>query len=157
MSIDRYTARLRADPRYAPYLPEIDASGSVLVVGYYAAFAITPRPGTPIAAFDGIPAQHAGLVMALIRVENAGASPRTDPDGIPRWEVDPFGIGLPEFGWYLSPAEHTGSRWVLAAGWWAAGGRQAVLARTLSTVVPGAPTVVAVHDHDPHTGRRWQP
>ncbi|WP_405180874.1 hypothetical protein OG225_06665 [Nocardia sp. NBC_01377] len=76
-------------------------------------------PGTAAAQpVSYIPAHHPGLAMALIRVENAGASPRTDPDGTPRWETDPFGIGLPEFGWHLTPAEHTGSRWVLAAGWW---------------------------------------
>ncbi|WP_028478891.1 hypothetical protein [Nocardia sp. CNY236] len=155
MSTDPYTARLRLEPRYAPYLPEIGAAASVLVVGYHAAFAATPAHGTPITAFDPAPPRHPDPPMALIRIEHRTASLRTDADGNPQWQPDPFGIGLPEFCWYLTPTQHTGTRWVLARGRWAAGGRQAVLPRTLTAAVPGAPTVVSVHDHNTHTGRRW--
>jgi hypothetical protein len=155
-----YTARIRVDPHYAPYPPDSGPLPSMLVVGYHAAFATGPRPGIPIAVFDGLPARilvEGIAALALVRVEYATEITTVGPDGVSEigWASDPFGIGLPEFGWRLVPAQRTGGRWVIAQGCWAAGGRQGVLPRSLTTQVPGAPTVVSIHDHNPHTGNRW--
>ncbi|MFX0573750.1 hypothetical protein [Nocardia nepalensis] len=155
-----FSARIRVDPYHAPYLPDGGRLLSMLVVGYHAAFATGPRPGTPIAVFDRLPNRtlvQGTAALALVRVEYATEITTVAPDGGSEisWAPDPFGIGLPEFGWRLVPAQPTGGRWVIAHGCWAAGGRQGVLPRSLTTQVPGAPTVVTVHDHDPHTGNRW--
>ncbi|MEV4233558.1 hypothetical protein AB0J47_00060 [Nocardia sp. NPDC049737] len=158
--LSRYTARIRLDPHYAPYLPDNGSLPSMLLAGYHAAFATGPRPGPPIAAFDHPPTYpivEGTAALALVRIEYATQITTLTPDGDNEigWASDPFGIGLPEFGWRLIPAQHTGGRWLIAHGTWAAGGRQGVLPRSVTTQVPGAPTVVAVHDHDPHTGNRW--
>ncbi|WP_433621026.1 hypothetical protein [Nocardia sp. CA-120079] len=155
-----YSARIWVYPRYAPYLPESGQALSMLVVGYHAAFATGPRPDTPIGVFDGLPTRtlmRGSAALALVRVEYATEITTVTPDGGSEisWAPDPFGLEWPEFGWRLVPAQRTDSRWVIAHGCWAAGGRQGVLPRSLTTQVPGAPTVVTVHDHDPHTGNRW--
>ncbi|WP_109529295.1 MULTISPECIES: hypothetical protein [Nocardia] len=161
MSVDlsSYTARLRLDPHYAAYLPDDDRMPmSMLVVGYHAAFATGPRPGTPVADFDGLPSLAENTVgLALVRIEYATQITTIIPDGGSEtsWARDPFGIGLPEFGWRLVPTQHRDGRWVIASGSWAAGARQAVLPRSVTIQVPGTPTVVGVHDRDPHTGNRW--
>ncbi|MGO4612967.1 hypothetical protein AB4305_03315 [Nocardia sp. 2YAB30] len=160
--LDSYTARLRADPRYGPYLPDTAADiDRVLVAGYHAAFATPPPPGTVIAVFPGIDHTAAACgrpVMALVRVEHATQVVTVHADGSSqtRWENDSFG-GLPTgIGWRLSPAvPDTAGRWVIAEGRWAAGGREAVLPRSVTAQVPGAPAVVTVHEQDPQTGRPW--
>ncbi|MGW4371988.1 hypothetical protein ACWEKT_40935 [Nocardia takedensis] len=156
MSTDRFTARGPQHPRYAPYITEPDLPIPILVVGYTGEVATEPRPGTPITVFEGIPEHHRGPAMALIRIEHDASSHQLDADGTTRWMPDPFGIGLAELDWQLTPAEHTDAGWVLAPGRWAGSGGQAVLTRTLTARVPGTPTVVLVRDHDPYTGRRWQ-
>ncbi|WP_327097390.1 hypothetical protein OIE68_00450 [Nocardia vinacea] len=158
--LSSYSARIRLDPRYAPHLPESGSLSSMLVVGYHAAFATGPRPGTAIAIFHGLPARalvEGSAALALVRVEYATEITTVTLDGVSEigWASDLFGIGLPEFGWRLLPAQHTAGRWVIAPGWWSAGGRQGVLPRSITTQVPGAPTVVTIYDHDPHTGRQW--
>ncbi|MFF0533582.1 hypothetical protein ACFYT3_35100 [Nocardia amikacinitolerans] len=159
----RYLAAVRADPHYAPYLPDHALpNGPILIVGQHAAFATHPRPATPIAVFPGGASTTAVIgypVMALVRVEHATAVITVGHDGTSttRWEHAPF-PGLPTgISWHLHPAELDAAtgRWMIGAGRWAAGGRQAVLPRSVTAQVPGAPRVVALHDHDPHTGRRW--
>ncbi|MEV0027829.1 hypothetical protein [Nocardia sp. NPDC050793] len=165
MRIDlaRYLARVQLDPNHQRYLrEEALPGGPVLIVGHHAAFATSPRPGTPIAVFPGIePATPATdyPILALVRVEHATGVITVADDGTSRihWEENVF-PGLPTgISWYLRPAEldpATG-RWVLAAGRWAAGGCHAQLPRSVTTQVPGAPSSVAIHDQDSHTGRRW--
>ncbi|MEU7764987.1 hypothetical protein AB0B25_07670 [Nocardia sp. NPDC049190] len=160
---DSYTARLRLDSRYGPYLPDaIVSTDCVLVAGYHAAFATPPRPGTVIAAFPGINQTAAAArgypVMALVRVEHATQVVTVHTDGSRQinWETDPFGELPTGIGWRLTPAAaDTAGRWVITDGRWAAGGCEAVLARSVTAQVPGAPAVVAVHEQDPHTRRRW--
>ncbi|MGW4369161.1 hypothetical protein ACWEKT_26300 [Nocardia takedensis] len=155
MSTDRFTARLRQHPRYAPYITEPDLPTAILVVGYHGQADTEPRPGAPITVFEGIPEHHRGPAMALVRIEHLVGCQHLDADGTTRWKPDPFGSGLADLDWQLSPTEHTDTGWVLAPGRWAGSGRQAVLTRTLTTRVPGTPTVVLVRDHDPYTGHRW--
>lgn len=157
-----YLARVRLDPEYQPYLPASALPAEpVLVVGYRAAFATAPLPGTPLTAFPGtVPAatRQRHPVMGLVRVEYATEVVTTSEDGTShtQWEENLF-AGFPSgISWYLVPAEPVPAtgRWAIASGSWAASGRQAVLPCPVTTGVPGAPTVVAIHDHDPHTGRR---
>ncbi|MEU2258453.1 hypothetical protein ABZ540_35405 [Nocardia xishanensis] len=161
--LGRYLARVRVDPDYAPYLPDHALPDRpVLIVGQHAACATSPRPGTPVAMFPGAdPTETASShpVMALVRVEHATAVITVAHDGSSRtrWE-DALFPGLPTgITWRLCPAEPdtASGRWVTARGRWAAGGRQALLPRSVAAQVPGAPRAVAIHDHDPHTGRRW--
>ncbi|WP_435591875.1 hypothetical protein [Nocardia sp. bgisy118] len=160
----RYLAAVQADPHYAPYLPDHALpDGPVLIVGQHAAFATSPRPATPVAVFPGgapTTAVIAHPVMALVRIEHATAIITVGHDGTSTtcWEHALF-PGLPTgVSWHLYPTELDAAtgRWVLGAGRWAAGGRQAVLPRSVTAQVPGAPRVVALHDHDARTGRRWR-
>ncbi|MEV5835579.1 hypothetical protein [Nocardia sp. NPDC052112] len=158
-----YTARMRTDPRSGPYLPEDPRTvEGVVVAGYRAAFAVPPRPGTAVAVFGGLDLACTGplAVMALVRVEHAGQVVTVNDDGSSRihWETNTFGQPSAGISWYLAPTElGCYGRRVIADGRWAAGGRQAVLPRSVTVFVPGAPTVVDVHDHDPGTGHRWMP
>jgi hypothetical protein len=133
----------------------------VLVAGYHAAFATPPRPGASIGMFPGMAPATAGpagaAVMVLVRIEYATQVP-VDDDGGSRdlWQSQLFDRLPTGYGWRLLPAEPDArGRWVIARGNLAASGVQALLPRTVSTQVPGAPVAVAVHDLDPHTGRRW--
>ncbi|MBF6215928.1 hypothetical protein IU487_33560 [Nocardia puris] len=81
---------------------------------------------------------------ALVRVEH---------------DADPVGCSPHGLDYRLMPAEvdTTSFRWILADGAWAAGGRHALLTRTVRERVPGAPIRIPIHDHTPDTGRRWTP
>ncbi|MFG3621277.1 hypothetical protein [Nocardia sp. NPDC047654] len=96
-------------------------------------------------------------VMALVRIEYATQVDTLDKDGGSRsgWQRQLFDRLPTGHGWRLLPAELHNGRWVIARGNLAAGGLQALLPRSVSTQVPAAPLVVAVHDVVPHTGRRW--
>ncbi|MEV4158455.1 hypothetical protein AB0J48_36100 [Nocardia salmonicida] len=146
----RWTARLHAIPRPAR---------EVMVIGWHAAFANTPAAGTTIAVFPGIDsAPDHESTMALVRIEHATALDTIAPDGTheTHWGPDPFGIAKTGISWRLVPAHRDGDdRWVIAPGWWAAGGEEAVLSNSVTAHALGAPTVVPVYDHDPHTGKRW--
>ncbi|MFD8101115.1 hypothetical protein ACFV24_16375 [Nocardia fluminea] len=145
----RWTARLHPIP---------DPAREVMVIGWHAAFANTPAAGTSLAVFGDTESTTDHLpVMALVRIEHATAIDTITPDGTreTRWGPDPFGIAKTGISWRLVPAHHDGDdRWVIAPGWWAAGGEEAVLSNSV-TVRVGAPTVVPVYDRDPHTGKRW--
>ncbi|MGW5315476.1 hypothetical protein [Nocardia thailandica] len=145
----RWTARLHPIPRPAR---------EVLVIGWHAAFADTPAAGTPIAVFPHteIIAEHFP-VMALVRIEHATAIDTITPDGTreTHWGADPFGIAKTGISWRLVPAHLAENRWVIAPGCWAASGEEAVLPTSITEHALGAPTVVPVYDHDPHTGTRW--
>ncbi|WP_433521549.1 hypothetical protein ACQPZ2_30130 [Nocardia pseudovaccinii] len=156
-----YTVRLRADPHYAPHLAD-DAGtvDSALVAGYHAAFAVPPRPATAVGLFGGLDLTGTGppAVMALVRVEHASQVVTVNDDRTSRtlWETSTFGRRRTGLSWYLAPTElGPGGRRVIAEGHWAASGRQAVLPRSVTALVPGAPIVIDVHDHDPRIGRRW--
>ncbi|MGV9678834.1 hypothetical protein ACWDSJ_26420 [Nocardia sp. NPDC003482] len=161
-----YTARLRVPPGYADVLADPGPHAAVLVLGYRAAFATHPDPGTVISAFRGIDthtAQRSALApMALIAVEIATAVLTTGPDGSTEteWEADPFAIfGRTGFHWYLTPAEPAPDGHLrLTERRWAASGYEAILPRTVLAHVPTAPPTVPVHDRDPHTGaqRHWR-
>ncbi|MFR9769313.1 hypothetical protein [Nocardia sp. SC052] len=157
----RYLARLQTDPRYRSVLPDLAPTAQVLVAGYHAAFSTPPRPGASIGVFPGI---HPGVaragvavVMALVRIEYA-THVTVDEDGGSRdiWQRQLFDRLPSGYGWRLLPAQlDERGRWVVARGNLAASGLQALLPRSVSIQVPGAPVAVAVHDLDPHTGRRW--
>ncbi|WP_327141296.1 hypothetical protein [Nocardia sp. NBC_01327] len=158
-----HTARLRIMPGCEDALPEAP-SGGVLVVGYRASFATAPEGGTPVAAFAAIsPAATATSTaprMALISVERATRilGSRTDGSSEIRWEENYFaGFGDSGIQWHLLPVDACPERgFVIASGAWSASGYQAVLTRSVSAEVPFAPTVVAVHNANPHTGHtRW--
>ncbi len=159
---NRYLARLQTDPQYRSVMPDVAATARVLIAGYHAAFATPPQSGTSIGVFPGVdpfPAvAEVAAVMALVRIEYATQVDTLDKDGGSRtgWQRQLFDRLPTGYGWRLLPAQldHRG-RWVIARGNLAAGGSQALLPRSVSTQVPGAPIVVAVHDVDPHTGRRW--
>ncbi|MBF6102261.1 hypothetical protein IU510_30035 [Nocardia cyriacigeorgica] len=162
--LDRYLARVILDPAYAPYAPEhAQPRGPVVIVGYHAAFATHPAPGTALAAFPGIDLATTTVssypLMGLVRIEHATEVVTVHRDGSTstEWHDTVFSRLPRGISWRLVPAEPapvTG-RPRTVAGWWAAGGRQALLPRSVTTQVPGAPTAVKIHDHDPHTGRRW--
>lgn len=165
MGIDssRYLARLQTDPRYRSVLPDLAPTAQVLVVGYHAAFSTPPRPGASIGVFPGVDPVAAGVgartavVMALVRIEYA-THVTVDEDGGSRdiWQRQLFDRLPSGYGWRLLPAQlDERSRWVIARGNLAASGLQALLPRSVSTQVPGSPVAVALHDLDPHTGRRW--
>ncbi|MEV0766136.1 hypothetical protein [Nocardia sp. NPDC050435] len=158
----RYLTAVGLDPAYQGYLPEHERPrGPILIVGHHAAFARNPRPGTALASFPGTTelTETRYPAMGLVRVEQAIERRVVAPDGTTsvRWEEAVF-PGLPTgILWQLLPAERdpaTG-RWVIAAGTWAAGARRGLLPAAVRALVPGAPEVVALYDHNPHTGRRW--
>ena len=163
---DRYLARAALAPAYTRYAPEIAVpSGPVVIVGYHAAFAFHPAAGTALAAFPGI--DLAGMtassfpLMGLVRIEHATEIITVHRDGSASTEWNDTTFSQLPHGttWYLTPAEldpMTG-RPRTAAGRWAAGRHRALLPRSVTTQVPGAPTTVTLHDHDPHTSRRWSP
>ncbi|WP_433664753.1 hypothetical protein ACQPW1_22940 [Nocardia sp. CA-128927] len=163
--LTRYCARIRLDPRYERDLPAgARTVEHVVIAGYRAAFAAEPRPATVLAPFPGLDLAQAYAehlpVMALVRVEHATRVVITDDDGTTRisWEEDTFGHSPSRISWYLAPATlNRERRCVLAEGRWRAGGRQGVLPRSVTTLAPGVPTVVDLHDHDPHSGTRWPP
>lgn len=152
--LNSYSARLRVDPRYVEVVSAPPAS-SVLVVGYRACFATAPKPGTPVAAFPAITSASttttvAAPPMALVSIERAAQIIR---DREIHWEEGHFGVS--GVHWCLIPVDPTvDSRFVIAEGWWAAGGYQAVLTRSVIANAPTAPTVVAVHNAHPSTGRK---
>ncbi|MFI8974238.1 hypothetical protein ACIGO9_15230 [Nocardia asteroides] len=157
------TATALDAPEPSPWVARLhpipDPVREVVVVGWHAAFPATPAAGTPVAQFPGLTDSDKSLpAMALVRIEHAVVIDRVNPDGTHRseWGNDPFGIVASGISWRLVPAErdHQG-RWVIAPGWWAAGGEEAVLPATVTDHALGAPIVVPVYDHDPHTGRRW--
>ncbi|RDI45306.1 hypothetical protein [Nocardia mexicana] len=163
MSVDlgSYTARVRVQSGYIGAVADPGPDTAVVVVGYRAAFATHPRPGTPIAAFPGIDtaevAAGGAAPVALIAVEIA-TQVVTPGISETRWEHDPFGIyGTTGFHWYLAPVDPTPGGFVLTAGSWAASGYEAALTTTLTRQAPTAPAVVRLHDKNPHTGtrRRW--
>ncbi|MFI9410129.1 hypothetical protein [Nocardia gamkensis] len=163
MGIDstHYLARLQTDPQYRSVLPNLAPTARVLVAGYHAAFATPPRPGASIGVFPGVDPATAGAgvagVMALVRIEYA-TQVTVDDDGGSRdlWQRKLFDRLPTGYGWRLLPAElDERGRWVIARGNLAASGVQALLPRSVSIQVPGAPVAIAVHDLDPHTGRRW--
>ncbi|MRH91560.1 hypothetical protein GFY24_29670 [Nocardia sp. SYP-A9097] len=160
--LNNYTARLRTH-HHRELAPQPPAA-VVLVVGYRACFAAAPKPGTPVIAFAAITAATttavAAPMMALISVENATQVVRVRSDGSSEidWEEDPFEIfGHSGIRWCLMPVQSApGGRFVIAPGSWVAGRYQAVLTRSTLSHAPTAPTVVAVHNADPHTGHtRW--
>ncbi|MFE9575370.1 hypothetical protein ACFYO1_03210 [Nocardia sp. NPDC006044] len=163
--LTRYVARIRPDPGYERDL--IDAGRTiehVVIAGYHAAFATEPGAATVLTVFPGLElaqayAEH-GAVMALVRVEHATQVVITDADGTSRieWQDDTFGPPPSGISWYLAPTtlDHD-HRCVIAEGRWRAGGRQGVLPRSVTTLVPGVPTVVDLRDHDPQSGTRWPP
>ncbi|WP_280202233.1 hypothetical protein [Nocardia cyriacigeorgica] len=163
--LNRWVASLRPDPRYLTYQPDTPGTrAQVLIVGQHAAFATPPTGGTPLATFPGLSPADVGAgcaVMGLVRVEYATRVDTTDADGIlhSRWEDGTFAHLPHGIGWRLMPAQPdpTNNRWVIATGRWATGNRQALLPRAVLHEAPGAPTTVPVHDHNPYTGRRWQP
>ncbi|WP_101466898.1 hypothetical protein [Nocardia fluminea] len=146
----RWTARLHPIPQPAR---------EVMVIGWHAAFANTPAAGTRVAVFPDVePGPDHLTVMALVRIEHATALDTITHDGTheTHWGPDPFGIAKTGISWRLVPAHRDGDdRWVIAPGWWAAGGEEAVLSNSVTERALGAPTVVPVYDHDPHTGKRW--
>ena len=146
----RWTARLHPIPQLAR---------EVLVIGWHAAFANTPAAGTRVAVFPDVePGPDHLTVMALVRIEHATALDTITDDGTheTQWGPDPFGIAKTGISWRLVPAHRDGDgRWVIAPGWWAANGEEAVLSNSVTERALGAPTVVPVYDHDPHTGKRW--
>ncbi|MFI6958612.1 hypothetical protein ACIBJI_34740 [Nocardia sp. NPDC050408] len=164
-----YTARLRVAPRYDHHLRACDPAHSVgfsgvVVAGYHAAFGMHPHSATVVGMFPGVDVAAARgerlPVMALVRVEHATQVITPHGDGTSRthWENSPFDQLPTGFSWYLAPTDiDVAGRCVIADRCWSAGGRQAVLPRSVTMHAPGAPTVVDVHDHDPHTGRRWRP
>ncbi|MFX0575092.1 hypothetical protein [Nocardia nepalensis] len=164
-----YTARLRIDPRYDYHLRACDQAssvefGGILVAGYHAAFGTHPHPATVVGMFPGVDIAAARSeqlpMMALVRVEHATQVITPHDDGTNRihWEPSIFDQLPTGFSWYLAPVDIDVARGaVIADGRWSAGGRQAVLPRSVTVHAPGAPTVVDVHDQDPHTGRRWTP
>ncbi|MGY1899798.1 hypothetical protein [Nocardia gipuzkoensis] len=143
-------------------MPDVAATARVLVAGYHAAFATPPQSGTSIGVFPGVdpfPAKTGvAAVMALVRIEYATHVDTLDKHGGSRtgWQRQQLDRLPTGYGWRLLPAQldHRG-RWVIARGNLAAGGLQALPPRSVSMQVPPAPIVVAVHDHDPGTGRRW--
>ncbi|MCU1645445.1 MAG: hypothetical protein JWN03_5720 [Nocardia sp.] len=158
-----HTARLRIVPGCEDALPEAP-SGGVLVVGYRVSFATAPEGGTPVAAFAAIStaatATSTAPRMALISVERATRIHSRNADGNSeiRWEENHFtGFGDSGIQWHLLPVDACPERgFVIASGAWSASGYQAVLTRSVSAEVPFAPTVVAVHNANPHTGHtRW--
>ncbi|WP_406238498.1 hypothetical protein [Nocardia sp. NBC_01009] len=159
-----YTARLRIDPRCAPYLPASDPGASVVVAGYHAAFGTHPCPAAVVGVFPGLDVAAVRtewlVVMVLVRVEHATQviTPHGDGTSRTRWETNVFD-GLPTgMRWYLAPAAIDGEgRLVIAGQQWSHGGRQAVLPRSVTMHAPGVPIVVDIHDQDPHTGKRWTP
>ncbi|MBF6341301.1 hypothetical protein IU450_36280 [Nocardia abscessus] len=142
-------------------MPDVPPTTRVLVAGYHAAFATPPQPGASIGVFPGVdpvpPKAGIAAVMALVRIEYATQVDTTDDDDSRiYWKRQHFDRLPAGDGWRLVPAqldEH--ARWVIARGHLAAGGLQALLPRSVSVQVPGSPIAVAVHDVDPHTGRRW--
>ncbi|MEU1204642.1 hypothetical protein [Nocardia sp. NPDC005825] len=161
--LNSYIARLRVDPRYQEVVPQPPATRA-LIVGYRACFATAPTPGTPVATFPAISSSAATSFpapkLALISIERATQVVRVRPDGTreTRWEEDYF----PAFGdsgiqWCLLPVDPSpDGQFVIAEGWWAATGYQAVLTRSTIANAPSAPTVVAVHNTNPRTGgKRW--
>ena len=146
----RWTARLHPIPQPAR---------EVMVIGWHAAFANTPAAGTRVAVFPHVePGPDHLTVMALVRIEHATALDTITHDGTheTHWGPDPFGIAKTGISWRLVPAHRDGDdRWVIAPGWWAANGEEAVLSNSVTERALGAPTVVLVYDHDPHTGKRW--
>lgn len=160
-----YTARTRIHPDYAPHLPTSELGAEhVVIAGYHAAFATAPAPDTDVAVFPGfdLATARAGTtpVMALIRIEYATQVLTPGPHNTRRihWEEGIFNAAITGMHWYLTPTVlNRARRCAIAAGWWAAGGRQAVLPRSVTDLVPGVPTVIDIHDHDPHTGNRWAP
>ncbi|MFE3001375.1 hypothetical protein ACFXG4_41115 [Nocardia sp. NPDC059246] len=161
--LDTHIARVRVDPCNQEALPPPAVAG-VLVVGYRASFHDRPTAGTRITAFPRVAAAalHRPSIptMALVSVEPATRVVRVCPDGRHEtgWSEDLF----PEFvgwriRWSLLPvdADFAGG-FVIAEGSWAAGGYQAVLTRSALDDAPGAPTIVAIHNTNPWTGRsRW--
>ncbi|WP_040801769.1 hypothetical protein [Nocardia higoensis] len=163
---DRYLARMTLAPAYARYAPETAApSGPIVIVGYHAAFAFHPAPGTALAAFPGIDLESMTAsslpLMGLVRIEHATEIVTVHRDGSTSTEWNDTTFDQLPHGttWYLTPAEPdpmTG-RPRTAAGRWAAGRHRAQLPRSVALQVPGAPIAVTIHDHDPHTGRHWSP
>ncbi|WP_280503414.1 hypothetical protein [Nocardia farcinica] len=163
---DRYLARVTLAPAYTPYTPETAApSVPVVIVGYHAAFAFHPAPGTALAAFPGIDLARMTAssfpLMGLVSIEHATEIRTVHRDGSTSTEWSDTAFSQLPHGttWYLAPAEPdpvTG-RPRTATGRWAAGRHRALLPRSVALQVPGAPTAVTIHDHDPHTGRRWSP
>ncbi|MFE3058798.1 hypothetical protein [Nocardia sp. NPDC059239] len=156
--MNSYSARLRVDPRYVEVVSAPPVTG-ILVVGYRACFATAPKPSTPVAAFPTITQATTTAItappMALVSVERATQIIR---DHETHWEEDYFGgFGDSGIDWCLIPVDPTfDGGFVVAEGWWAAGGYQAVLTRSVIANAPTAPTVVAVHNAHPSTGRkRW--
>ncbi|MGQ4616289.1 hypothetical protein [Nocardia sp. R7R-8] len=157
----RYLARLQTDPQYRSVLSDIAPTERVLVAGYHAAFATVPRPRASIGIFPGVDPVPARVgvagVMALVRIEYA-THVTVDEDGGSRdlWQPQLFHRLPTGYRWRLLPAElDERGRWVITRGNLAASGVQALLPRSVSIQVPGAPVAVAVHDLDPHTGHRW--
>jgi hypothetical protein len=153
-----YLARLQTDPRYRSVLPDVTPTARVLVAGYHAAFATPPRPGASIGVFPGVDPATAGAgVMALVRIEYATQVPVDDDGGSQDlWQSQLFDRLPTGYGWRLLPAAlDERGRWGIARGNLAASGVQALLPRSVSIQVPGTPVAIAVHDLDPHTGRRW--
>lgn len=167
MSVDtdlhNYAARLRVMPHCDNAIPEAP-TGGVLVVGYRASFATAPESGTPIAAFRATsPAATVSSTaprMALISVERATKVLSATADGGSeiRWEENYFGaFGDSGIVWHLLPVDASPERgFVIAPGAWCASGYEAVLTRSAIAEVPFAPTVIAVHNANPHTGHtQW--
>ncbi|MFI6041905.1 hypothetical protein ACIA8C_09740 [Nocardia sp. NPDC051321] len=163
--LTRYCARIRHDPRYErDLLDNVRTVDHVVIAGYHAAFAVEPRPATVLTPFSGLDLAQAYAehlpVMALVRVEHATRVVITNDDGTSRtgWQDDTFGFLPTGISWYLAPTtlDHE-RRCVIAGGRWRGGGRQGVLSRSVTTHAPGVPTVVDLHDHDPHSGTRWPP
>jgi hypothetical protein len=158
----RYLTAVRLDPAYQCCVPEYELPrGPVLVVGHHAAFARNPPRGTALAGFPGTSdmVETRYPAVGLVRVEQATERLVIHADGTTsvRWEEAVF-PGYPSgILWQLLPAERdpVSGRWVIAAGSWSAGVRRGMLPPAVRAQVPGAPEIVALYDHDPHTGQRW--
>ncbi|MFE3000047.1 hypothetical protein ACFXG4_34240 [Nocardia sp. NPDC059246] len=158
----RYLARLRVMPGYETAVPA-PPSTEVLVVGYRACFAAAPEPGTPISRFDAVTvgaAAQTATPMALISVEHATQRLRIRTGGGTEisWEENYFtAFGDSGTRWHLLPvATSSAGGFIVAHGAWSASGYEAVLTRSTLAQAPFAPSVVAVHNADPHTGaQRW--
>lgn len=158
----RYLARLRVIPGYETAVPA-PPSTEVLVVGYRASFAAAPEPSTAIAHFDALTVRavaQTATPMVLVSVEHATKRLRIRTGGGTEisWEENYFtAFGDSDTRWHLLPVTTSSDGgFIVAPGAWSASGYEAVLTRSTLAQAPFAPSVVAVHNADPHTGmHRW--
>ncbi|MFB8005229.1 hypothetical protein [Nocardia sp. NPDC056000] len=161
--MNAHAARLRVHPRHRGTAPAPPAA-EVVVIGYRARFATAPPAGAVVKSFTDITPTTTATspvpCMALVSIEPATQVVRLRDDGTSEisWEEHDLGLlGVTGIRWCLMPVELSSTgRFVIADGTWAAGGYEAILARSTIANAPTAPIVVPVHNLNPRTGRhRW--